>query len=163
MPQQAARLRLIHRCEYLAFDGALRLNLGQSLQTVKQTVKNLLISIKALLKALDEWGHLKRTDEQLSDEYVQFGNDFNDAIEAFGKLGVDMSCVMISVVLLLLNNVFRDLNPVPEALRRALEDCLSEEASPEILQQYLPPVQQIMTQLLQGLRDRGYVVTENQI
>jgi hypothetical protein len=43
---------------------------------------------------------------------------------------------------------------VPDDLRNVLEQCLAEEASPEILEQYLPSVRQIITNLLQGLRGK---------
>jgi hypothetical protein len=41
---------------------------------------------------------------------------------------------------------------VPDDLRAVLEQCLSEEASTENLDLYLPTVRQIITNLLQGLR-----------
>ncbi len=45
-----------------------------------------------------------------------------------------------------------DLMSVPQDLRMILEACLAEEPSPATLEQYLPQVRQIITNLLQGLR-----------
>ena len=43
---------------------------------------------------------------------------------------------------------------VPEDLRNVLETCLSEEATKETLDQFLPKVRSIITDLLQGLRQK---------
>lgn len=45
-----------------------------------------------------------------------------------------------------------DLASVPEDLRGCLERCLSEEASPAVLEQHLPQVRTIVIRLLQGLK-----------
>lgn len=47
-----------------------------------------------------------------------------------------------------------ELLGVPEDLRSVLEQCLGEEATPANLDQYLPTVRQIITNLLQGLRNK---------
>ncbi|KAF9525163.1 hypothetical protein CPB83DRAFT_860104 [Crepidotus variabilis] len=111
--------------------------------SVRHAVTDLLVSIKSLLMALDDWSQRKRTDEELSDIYVRFGNDFNDVVTVFSQVHVDMS----------------DLTSVPETLRGVLEECLSEEASPQVLEQHLPKVREVITRLLKGLRDRRSVVT----
>jgi len=48
----------------------------------------------------------------------------------------------------------RELVSVPDELRVVLEQCLSEEATPENLEIYLPNVRKIITNLLQGLREK---------
>lgn len=47
-----------------------------------------------------------------------------------------------------------ELMGVPEELRNVLETCLAEEPSKETLDQYLPKVRSIITDLLQGLRQK---------
>lgn len=46
---------------------------------------------------------------------------------------------------------------VPDDLRNILETCLSEEATPAVLDIYLPDVRKIITNLLQGLRSKQSV------
>ncbi|KAG8921280.1 Bud site selection protein 6, partial [Tulasnella sp. 408] len=47
-----------------------------------------------------------------------------------------------------------ELRSVPEDLRNVLETCLAEDASPETLERFLPQVREIITDLLQGLRNK---------
>ena len=47
-----------------------------------------------------------------------------------------------------------DLGPVPDLLRAILEDTLSQEASPQSLDQYLPKIRDIIINLLQGLKKK---------
>lgn len=47
-----------------------------------------------------------------------------------------------------------ELHSVPDDLRNVLEQCLAEDASEENLGIYLPEVRQIITNLLQGLRQK---------
>jgi len=49
---------------------------------------------------------------------------------------------------------YRELVSVPDELRVVLEQCLSEEATAENLEIYLPNVRKIITNLLQGLREK---------
>ncbi|EJD47884.1 AIP3-domain-containing protein [Auricularia subglabra TFB-10046 SS5] len=105
---------------------------------VESAVTRLLVAIKQLLEALTLWSTLKMTENQVSDVYVRLGNDFNAAVAAFGAYGIDMS----------------ELLSVPDDLRGVLEQCLGEEANPTNLDQYLPTVRQIITNLLQGLRSK---------
>jgi Actin interacting protein 3 len=48
----------------------------------------------------------------------------------------------------------RELLAFPDDLRAVLEDCLSEDASTQTLDKYLPQVRAIITNLLQGLRGK---------
>lgn len=48
----------------------------------------------------------------------------------------------------------RELMSVPDDLRNVLEQCLAEDATAENLEVYLPTVRQIITNLLQGLREK---------
>ncbi|KAF8631926.1 hypothetical protein AX15_002179 [Amanita polypyramis BW_CC] len=105
---------------------------------VESAVTRLLVSIKQLLESLTQWSQLKCDEMQVSDVYVQLGNDFNAAVTAFAAYNIDMS----------------ELMSVPDDLRNILEPCLAEEATPENLDVYLPNVRQIITNLLQGLRGK---------
>ncbi|CDO68150.1 hypothetical protein BN946_scf184938.g2 [Trametes cinnabarina] len=103
---------------------------------VESAVTRLLVSIKVLLESLTQWSKQIVDENYVSDVYVRLGNDFNSAVAAFGAFGIDMN----------------ELSSVPEDLREILETCLSEDATPENLERYLPKVRQIITRLLQGLR-----------
>ncbi|KAF9266830.1 AIP3-domain-containing protein [Marasmius fiardii PR-910] len=105
---------------------------------VESAVTRLLVSIKKLLEALTEWSNLKVDENHVSDVYVQLGNNFNAAVAAFGAFNIDMS----------------ELMSVPDDLRQVLEQCLSEDATVENLEIYLPTVRSIITNLLQGLRGK---------
>ncbi|EPQ56556.1 AIP3-domain-containing protein [Gloeophyllum trabeum ATCC 11539] len=105
---------------------------------VESAVTRLLVSIKQLLESLTLWSTQQLTETQVSDVYVRLGNDFNAAVAAFNAFRIDMT----------------DLATVPDDLRGVLETCLAEDATPENLDQYLPQVRAIITNLLQGLRGK---------
>ncbi|EKM81855.1 hypothetical protein AGABI1DRAFT_98457 [Agaricus bisporus var. burnettii JB137-S8] len=108
---------------------------------MESAVTRLLVSIKALLESLTKWSEQKIDENAVSDVYVQFGNDFNTAVAAFASFNIDMT----------------ELVKVPDNLRIVLEQCLSEDANPENLDIYLPNVRKIITNLLQGLREKQTV------
>ncbi|KAH9846207.1 AIP3-domain-containing protein [Lenzites betulinus] len=103
---------------------------------VESAVTRLLVSIKVLLESLTQWSKQILDENQVSDVYVRLGNDFNSAVAAFGAFGIEMN----------------ELSSVPDDLREVLEECLSEDATPDNLERFLPRVRKIITQLLQGLR-----------
>ncbi|KAI0819607.1 actin interacting protein 3-domain-containing protein [Trametes gibbosa] len=103
---------------------------------VESAVTRLLVSIKVLLESLTQWSKQIVDENQVSDVYVRLGNDFNSAVAAFGAFGIEMN----------------ELSSVPDDLREVLEECLSEDATPDNLERFLPRVRKIITQLLQGLR-----------
>ncbi|KAG8887512.1 Bud site selection protein 6, partial [Tulasnella sp. 403] len=105
---------------------------------VESAVTRLLVAIKQLLEALTDWSTGKLTETQVSDVYVQLGNDFNTCVIAFAAFDIDM----------------RELRGVPEDLRNVLETALAEDATPETLERFLPEVRKIITGLLQGLRTK---------
>ena len=72
----------------------------------------------------------------MSDVYVRLGYEFNIACRAFTAINVDVS----------------DLGNVPELLRHILESTLSQEASVESLEKYLPRIRDIIISLLHGLK-----------
>ncbi|KNZ52825.1 hypothetical protein VP01_3436g3 [Puccinia sorghi] len=103
---------------------------------MESTVTRLLVATKQLLESLTDWSQGKIDEGGVSDIYVRLGNEFNAASLAFTKEGINMS----------------DLNSVPDDLRTCLEAALSEEASPNTLDQHLPQIRQIVVHLLQGLK-----------
>ena len=69
---------------------------------------------------------------------MRLGYEFNLACRAFNAISVDTS----------------DLGPVPDLLRTILEDTLSQEASPQSLDRYLPRIRDIIINLLHGLKKK---------
>jgi hypothetical protein len=69
--------------------------------SVEPAVARLLVSIKALLESLTNWSQLRVDENEVSNMYVQFGNDFNTTIAAFGLFNIDMSCVVNSLLCLI--------------------------------------------------------------
>lgn len=72
----------------------------------------------------------------MSDVYVRLGYEFNIACRAFAAINVETN----------------DLGNVPELLRHILESTLSQEASVESLEKYLPRIRDIIINLLHGLK-----------
>lgn len=55
------------------------------------TVTRLLVVIKQLLEALQQWSiGAKDADVTVSNVYVQLGNEFNTAVAAFNACHIDM-------------------------------------------------------------------------
>ncbi|CAE6454643.1 unnamed protein product [Rhizoctonia solani] len=107
---------------------------------VQTAVTRLLVATKQLLESLTNWSKGTISESDVSDVYVQMGNDFNSAVAAFQASGIDMS----------------DLMSVPDDLRAILEQALAEEATPENLEVYLPSVRAIIKNLLHGLRAKQH-------
>ncbi|TIA78905.1 hypothetical protein E3P89_03825 [Wallemia ichthyophaga] len=105
---------------------------------MESSVTRLLVATKQLLEALNLWAQGRMSENGVSDVYVKLGNDFNAAVAAFGSVKIDMS----------------DLINIPDQLRRHLESALSENASPAVLDRFLPPIRTIIINLLQGLKDK---------
>lgn len=106
------------------------------LSQIEKSVTHLLVATKQLLETLTQWSRGNATDTQVSDVYVRLGYEFNMACRAFTAINVDTS----------------DLGNVPELLRTILEATLSQEASAESLEKYLPKIRDIIINLLHGLK-----------
>ncbi|KAF3766622.1 hypothetical protein M406DRAFT_36484 [Cryphonectria parasitica EP155] len=106
------------------------------LSQIEKSVTHLLVATKQLLETLTQWSRGQATDTQVSDVYVRLGYEFNMACRAFTAINVDTS----------------DLGNVPELLRNILEATLSQEASTESLEKYLPRIRDIIINLLHGLK-----------
>jgi len=111
-------------------------NPDKQISQIEKSVTHLLVATKQLLETLTQWSRGNAQEEEVSDVYVRLGYEFNLACRAFSSIGVDTG----------------DLGPVPDLLRTILEDTLSQPASPQALDNYLPRIRDIIINLLQGLK-----------
>lgn len=116
------------------------------LSQIEKSVTHLLVATKQLLETLTQWSRGTATDTQVSDVYVRLGYEFNMACRAFTAINVDTS----------------DLGNVPENLRHILEATLSQEASTESLEKYLPRIRDIIINLLHGLKRKQQKLRQKQ-
>ncbi|KAI1329369.1 bud site selection protein 6 [Xylariaceae sp. FL0255] len=116
------------------------------LSQIEKSVTHLLVATKQLLETLTQWSRGSATDTQVSDVYVRLGYEFNMACRAFTAINVDTS----------------DLGNVPESLRHILEATLSQEASTESLEKYLPRIRDIIINLLHGLKRKQQKLRQKQ-
>jgi len=105
---------------------------------VPAAVRNLLVATRQLQEALRLWSIQQANETDVSNTYVTFGTEFNEATNAFAHHKIDLS----------------EVRSVPGDLRGVLEQCLGEEPSPQVLAVYMPEVRQILYTLLQGLRSK---------
>lgn len=77
---------------------------------------------------------------------MRLGYEFNIACRAFTSINVDIT----------------DLGNVPELLRHILESTLSQEASVESLEKYLPRIRDIIINLLHGLKRKQQKLRQKQ-
>lgn len=116
------------------------------LSQIEKSVTHLLVATKQLLETLTQWSRGQATDGHVSDVYVRLGYEFNMACRAFAVINVDTS----------------DLGNVPELLRNILEATLSQEASTESLEKYLPRIRDIIINLLHGLKRKQQKLRQKQ-
>ncbi|KAF5025008.1 hypothetical protein F66182_2959 [Fusarium sp. NRRL 66182] len=116
------------------------------LSQIEKSVTHLLVATKQLLETLTQWSRGQATDSQVSDVYVRLGYEFNMACRAFTAIHVDTS----------------DLGNVPDLLRHILEATLSQEASSESLEKYLPRIRDIIINLLHGLKRKQQKLRQKQ-
>lgn len=116
------------------------------LSQIEKSVTHLLVATKQLLETLTQWSRGTASDSQVSDVYVRLGYEFNMACRAFTAINVDTS----------------DLGNVPESLRHILEATLSQEASTESLEKYLPRIRDIIINLLHGLKRKQQKLRQKQ-
>ncbi|MBE7180820.1 MAG: hypothetical protein INR71_06355, partial [Terriglobus roseus] len=116
----------------------IRLQPQQQLSTIERSVTHLLVATKQLLETLTQWSRGSASENEVSDVYVRLGYEFNIACRAFNAIGVDTN----------------DLGPVPDLLRAILEETLSQEASQQSLDRFLPRIRDIIINLLHGLKKK---------
>ncbi|KAJ5587813.1 uncharacterized protein N7459_003578 [Penicillium hispanicum] len=110
----------------------------KQISQIEKSVTHLLVATKQLLETLTQWSRKQASETDVSDVYVRLGYEFNLACRAFNAIGVETS----------------DLGPVPDILRTILEDTLSQDASPQSLDRYLPQIRDIIINLLHGLKKK---------
>ncbi|KKK21876.1 actin-interacting protein [Aspergillus ochraceoroseus] len=110
----------------------------RQISQIEKSVTHLLVATKQLLETLTQWSRRQASENEVSDVYVRLGYEFNLACRAFNAIGVDTS----------------DLGPVPDLLRTILEDTLSQDASPQSLDRFLPRIRDIIINLLHGLKKK---------
>jgi hypothetical protein len=108
----------------------------KQMSQIEKSVTHLLVATKQLLETLTQWSRGQAQEEEVSDVYVRLGYEFNLACRAFNSIGVETS----------------DLGPVPDLLRSILEDTLSQPASSQSLDNFLPRIRDIIINLLHGLK-----------
>ncbi|KAJ5777499.1 hypothetical protein N7520_000745 [Penicillium odoratum] len=110
----------------------------KQISQIEKSVTHLLVATKQLLETLTQWSRKQASETDVSDVYVRLGYEFNLACRAFNAIGVETA----------------DLGPVPDVLRTILEDTLSQDASSQSLDRYLPQIRDIIINLLHGLKKK---------
>lgn len=108
------------------------------MSTIESSVTRLLVATKHLLESLTQWAKGSATETDISNSYVQLGNEFKVACRAFSNASVEVS----------------DLGDVPHTLRVVLEEALCETPSQESLDRFLPTIREIIVSLLQSLKTK---------
>lgn len=108
------------------------------IRAIENSVTNLLVFTKQLPEVLIRWSRGQASEAEVSDVYVQLGNEFNLACRSFLAAGFDV----------------RDLGDVPNMLRVVLERALADDPREESLTRYLPRVREIIVTLLQRIRHK---------
>jgi hypothetical protein len=122
---------------------------------VPTAVRNLLLSTKQLQKTLTQWSLGQVSETQVSDVYVQIGQDFNTSLSAFAYHRIELKCATPLPRLLRTNDASHsDIHSVPQELRTVLEQCLAEDPSPQVLAMFMPEVRQVLFKLLRGLQSK---------
>ncbi|KAG8896206.1 Bud site selection protein 6 [Tulasnella sp. 408] len=111
---------------------------------VESTVTRLLVTIKQLLESLTSWSRRRISEQDVSDVYVRLENDFNAGVVAFASFDIDIRQV----------HAFMEMRSVIEDLGNVLETCPAEDAAAGTLERFLPQVREIITDLLQCLRNK---------
>ncbi len=84
-------------CVFFAF--AVTNETVQQLNTIDSSVTHLLVATKRLLESLTRWAKREASDSDVSDAYVQLGNEFKMACRAFTNAGVEVRYVTISILI----------------------------------------------------------------
>ncbi|KAH9893267.1 hypothetical protein C8Q73DRAFT_647479 [Cubamyces lactineus] len=109
---------------------------SRSESEVHRAVSRLLSLTKQLQEVISLWARGSASETDVSDAFVLVGSQFDSTVQAFWRVGVDMS----------------DLFHIPLSLRAVLEGMLAENPSPEVLARYSSRIRKIVIELLQGLQ-----------
>jgi hypothetical protein len=130
----------------------------QQPRDVPTAVNALLDATRKLEEALQRWCTLQGTEVEVSDIYVTVGNEFHAMVASFAYYKIDMRYVYIPTLpacsTLTRNFQSSDVRGFPEELRAILEECLSEDPTPDNVNYLMPQVRSIIAKLLVGLRNK---------
>ncbi|KAH8111084.1 hypothetical protein DFH11DRAFT_1547003 [Phellopilus nigrolimitatus] len=140
---------------------------------IPTAVNNLLDTMRRLEASLRQWGSLEITEVEVSEEFVTFGNCFHEMLAAFAAYNINMRCappVLVSYPIAARSSQPRILlYCFPSAgtclafsteLRGVLEECLSEDPTPQNISYLQPQVRKIIASLLTSLRDKQPIYWE---
>lgn len=127
-----------------------------------RTVRDVPSSVSALLEAcrrmeasLQMWGSSQVSESEVSDAFVTVGNEFHAAMAAFAQLGIDTSYVASPIFRSAhLTRICSEMNTFLTDLRGLLEECLSEDPTPQNVNYLMPQARKIIASLLAGLRNK---------
>ncbi|KAH8116248.1 hypothetical protein DFH11DRAFT_1725054 [Phellopilus nigrolimitatus] len=108
------------------------------LPDIPLAVNTLLDTTRRLESSIVQWAALHISEVEVSDVFVAVGNSFHEMLAAFAAYGIDM----------------RDVSGFLDDLRRLLEECLSEDPTPQNINYLQPQVRSIIAKLLEGLRNK---------
>ncbi|KLO07447.1 hypothetical protein SCHPADRAFT_945283 [Schizopora paradoxa] len=110
-----------------------------------RTVRDVPSSVSALLEAcrrmeasLQMWSSSQVSESEVSDAFVTVGNEFHATMAAFAQLGIDTT----------------EMNSFLTDLRGLLEECLSEDPTPQNVNYLMPQARRIIASLLASLRNK---------
>lgn len=74
---------------------------ARAMSDIEASVTKLLIATKQLLESLAQWSRREASENDVSDIYVNLGNEFNRATISFQNAGIDMrwAAAMITATL----------------------------------------------------------------
>jgi serine/threonine protein kinase len=105
---------------------------------VQKAVTETLLATKQLLNKLTEWSEKKASEDDISEAFVRCGYNFNMACHGLESVGIKTA----------------DIASFTPSLRTVLETTLSQDASPQALDLYLPRIRTIIIDMLQRMKQK---------
>lgn len=105
---------------------------------VQKAVTDTLLATKQLLNKLTEWSRKEATEGDVSGAWMRCGYNFNMACRRFNNVGIKTT----------------DIASFTPSLRTVLETTLSQDASPQALDLYLPRIRAIVIDMLHGMKQK---------
>ena len=124
---------------------------------VPSSVALLLDACRSMQDALKRWSSQQENEDEVSNVFVTVGNEFHATMAAFQAMGINTTYVVpgslwyLSSGLTVLRSEFDNFLP---DLRGLLEECLSEDPTPENVNYLMPEVRKIIAALLKGLKSK---------
>lgn len=141
---------------------------GRSVPDVPVAVAALLDSTRRLENGLRLWCNLQVSENEVSDVFVDVGNKFHEMMAAFALHNIDMTWELLALKLFPIEiatyvshfflcrsiNSDSDVSGFLQELRGVLEECLSEDPTPQNVNYLMPQVRSIIASLLVGLKNK---------